>query len=206
MITEDVLKDLVFADAYVDDVIIGSSGDTEESLLVNHNRDLRATLDTLEKASMVADPGKAQLFVREVEFCGHVLREGKRFPAPGKVPPIQKWELPPTLTMLRGFLGLCNYCDEYVPDYAKLAWKIMEKLKVKGPRAKAGSNPHSHGLLRKWRPSTNSSKPSLLASRYIRLNLIVLFNSGRTPTTQTLALCWNRHGRPGCQSAASAEN
>jgi hypothetical protein len=48
--------------------------------------------------------------------------------------------LPPTLTKLRGFLGLCNYYEEYVPGYAQLAWRLMEKLKVKGARAKAGSN------------------------------------------------------------------
>ena len=30
--------------------------------------------------------------------------------------------------------------EEYVPGYAQLAWQLMEKLKVKGARAKAGSN------------------------------------------------------------------
>jgi hypothetical protein len=44
------------------------------------------------------------------------------------------------LSQLRGFLGLCNYYEEYVPLYANMAWRLMEKLKVKGPDAKAGSS------------------------------------------------------------------
>ena len=146
-VMEDVLKDLDHADPYVDDVIIGSTGETEAELIHNHERDLRKVLKVLEAAGLVADPGKAQLFVREVEFCGHLLRDGQRYPSPGKLLPIQKWELPPTLTKLRGFLGLCNYYEEYVPGYAEIAWRIMEKLKVRGPDAKAGSN-----LKLEWTP------------------------------------------------------
>jgi hypothetical protein len=139
-VMEDVLRHLDFADAYVDDVIVGSTGSTEQELLTNHDRDLRQALDALQEASLIADPRKCELFVREVQFCGHILREGQRSPAPGKLLPIQRWELPPTLTKLRGFLGLCNYYEEYVPGYAQLAWKLMEKLKVKGPAAKSKSN------------------------------------------------------------------
>ena len=139
-VMEDVLKDLDFVDAYVDDVIIGSTGSTREELLANHDRDLRQALDTLHAAGLFAEPSKAQLFVEEVSFCGHILRNGQRTPAPGKLLPIKNWELPPTLTKLRGFLGLCNYYEEYVPGYAHQAWRLMDKLKVNGPKAKAGSN------------------------------------------------------------------
>ena len=106
----------------------------------NHNKDLRNVLNNLKCAGLIADPKKAQLFVQEVGFCGHILRDGQRFPAPGKLIPLRDWKLPTTLTQLRGFLGLCNYYEEYVPHYAHLAWRIMEKLKVAGPKAKAGSH------------------------------------------------------------------
>ena len=138
-VMEEVLRDIDCADPYVDDIIVGSTGETEEELLINHEKDLRKVLETLKEAKLVADPKKTHLFVREVEFCGHILREGQRFPSPGKLMPIQKWQLPQTLTQLRGFLGLCNYYEEYVEGYAQLAWKLMEKLKVRGPDAKAGS-------------------------------------------------------------------
>ena len=35
---------------------------------------------------------------------------------------------------------MCNYYEEYVPEYAQKAWRLMEKLKVDRAHGKAGSN------------------------------------------------------------------
>ena len=43
-VMEEVLRDLDNVDPYVDDVIVGSTGDTEEELIRNHEDDLRRTL------------------------------------------------------------------------------------------------------------------------------------------------------------------
>jgi len=77
--------------------------------------------------------------MREVEFCGHVLREGRRSPAPGKLRAIQKWEAPKTISQLRGFLGLTNYYSVYVKGYAWLAAPLMDLLKVDRVDGKKGS-------------------------------------------------------------------
>ena len=73
------------------------------------------------KVCWVADKAKASSFMRGVKFCGHVLGGGKRSPAPGKLAAVQKWPLPPTVTALRGFLGLCNYYCRYEPMFTNLA-------------------------------------------------------------------------------------
>ena len=138
-VMEEVLKEEECADPYVDDVIIGSTGNTEEELMENHEKDLRRVLDTLEQNKFVVDPRKAHLFMREVEFCGHVLREGKRAPSPGKLACLQKWELPNTITQLRGFLGLANYYSQYVKNYATLAGPLMDMLRVDKLVGKKGS-------------------------------------------------------------------
>ena len=65
---EWVLRDLENADPYVDDVIVGSTGNTEAELMINHERDVRAVLETLKKYQLVVDPRKASLLMREVEF------------------------------------------------------------------------------------------------------------------------------------------
>ena len=52
---------------------------------------------------------------------------------------IQKWELPITVTQLRGFLGLTNYYSGYVPHYATYAGPLMEKLKLNRHDGKKGS-------------------------------------------------------------------
>jgi hypothetical protein len=136
---EWVLRDHPYADPYVDDIIIGSTADTPENLLVEHEKNVRAVLETLKKYELVAEFSKARLFMKEVEFCGHVLREGRRGPAPGKLLSIQGWELPKTVTQLRGFLGLTNYYSCYVKNYAEFAAPLMSKLQLNREDGKKGS-------------------------------------------------------------------
>ena len=84
---EWVLSEKDFADPYVDHIIVGSSGKSMEELVRNHAKDLREVLRTMEKHNLVSS-------LKKSEFCGHILREGRRTPAPGKFLPIQEWELP----------------------------------------------------------------------------------------------------------------
>ena len=127
-IMEYVLKDFDFADPYIDDIIIGSTGDTEEELLRNHERDVDAVLSRLKEKFFVVSTKKLQMFMRQVEFCGHVLVDGRRSPALGKLLALQKWELPQVVTQLRGFLGLANYFSDYVPNFANMAGPLTFKL------------------------------------------------------------------------------
>ena len=60
-------------------------------------------------------------------------------PAPGKLVALERWELPKTITALRGFLGFCNHYSSYVKKYAELAAPLDEKLKVGRQLGKKGS-------------------------------------------------------------------
>ena len=51
---EWVLRGLPFAVAYVDDILTGSDGDTEEELLANHAKHVRMVLDRLAEYQLVA--------------------------------------------------------------------------------------------------------------------------------------------------------
>jgi hypothetical protein len=136
---EGVLQGLSNVDVYLDDILIGSVGNTLEELISNHRQDVERVLDRLTQNQMVCSPAKSKFFQREVEILGHVLRDGIRKPAPGKLLPIEKWELPRTITALRSFLGVANYLSEYVPQFAKTAAPLMEKLKVSKEEGKRGS-------------------------------------------------------------------
>ena len=75
------------ADPFVDDIIIGSGTEkmTEDEPIEAHEKDLRRVLSELDKHNMVCKPTKASLFVKEVEFAGHVFGHGQRRPMPGKL-------------------------------------------------------------------------------------------------------------------------
>jgi hypothetical protein len=118
------------ATPYVDDILIGTTVEKGEDLLEAHNRDLHRVLKVLEAEQFVVDPEKAHLFVLEVEFCGQILGNGTRRPAPGKLQAIEKWEVPTTITALRAFLGFTNYYNTYIHMYAQMAARLQDKLKV----------------------------------------------------------------------------
>ena len=114
---------------FLDDIIIGSSGATEEELLANHDRHVRAVLDRLRKEKLVASVSKTDFFVRSVEFHGHVLENGTRRQAPGKMLALERWDKPDNVLQLRGFLGLANDYLGYVQNYASIATPLIEMLK-----------------------------------------------------------------------------
>ena len=120
-----MMKDLLgpvrdCADPFVDDIIIGSGTEdmTEDELIDAHEKDLHRVLSELEKHNMVCKPTKASLFVREVEFAGHVVGHRQRRPMPGKLASLHHWEKPQTISELRSFMGFCNYYSGYVRMYA----------------------------------------------------------------------------------------
>jgi hypothetical protein len=98
-----IFKDFPHVDPYIDDIIIGSTGSTMEEMIETHTKDLVAVLEQLAKYELLVSAEKAQLYMKKVEFCGHVMTMGARTPAPGKLMALQKWELPPVVTLLRGF-------------------------------------------------------------------------------------------------------
>jgi len=192
---ECVLQDEGYPDPYVDDIIIGSTGQTREELLRNHARDVTRVLQVLEEQKLVFDPRKSHFFMEEVEFCGHILREGRRSPAPGKLLPIQKWEIPHTVTALRGFLGLTNYYSEYVPGYAEKAGPLMEKLKLPRHVGKKGST-----FALKWTDeevkALSRSKPHWrLVGSFSQSISTSLKASGATPAMSQSALSSNKSAR-----------
>ena len=136
---EWVLRDLPDSDPYVDDTITGSDGPTPEQCLRNNYEAVRALLKQYQKEVVICKWEKSKFFKWEVEFCGHILRQGRRSPAPGKLLPIKNWELPKTVTELRGFLGLTNYFSEYVEHYAESAAPLMGKLQLNRHDGRKGS-------------------------------------------------------------------
>ena len=105
---EWVFKDHPNVAPYIDDILIGSSGVDLEEMVHNHTRDVMSALETMEKVQLVCSLTKSKFLQLEVEFSGHVLRDGVRMPSPGKLLPLQKWEVPKTVTQLRSSLGVTN--------------------------------------------------------------------------------------------------
>ena len=132
-IMEDLLGPVQYcAVPFVDDIIIGSGTEdlSEDELMKADEKDLRRVFDILDRHQMVRKPTKASLFVKEVEFGGHVVGHGQRGPMPGKLAALNHWDQPTTISELRSFMRICNYSFGYVRRYAELSAPLHKMLQV----------------------------------------------------------------------------
>ena len=137
------VRDVV--DNYIDDGIVGTSeGNSEDEEVLYHYHQVKRVLDVLKANKLVLDPKKCDFFMRRVEFCGHVMENGTRRPAPGKLMAVEKWPPPNTVTKMRAFLGFANYYSSYVRNFADMAAPLMDKLKVGKILGKKGSRHPIH--------------------------------------------------------------
>ena len=109
---DEVLRDLHFSYAYIDDVLIASSTPEE------HKQHLKLVFDRFRQFGVIVNPTKCELGVSELTFLGHYLNsEGVR-PLQDKVKAIQDFPQPTTQCKLREFLGLVNFYHRFIPHCA----------------------------------------------------------------------------------------
>ena len=89
-----------------------------------------------------------------MKYVGHILHEGQRSPAPGKVAAVREWseDMIRTLKQMKSFLGICNWYSIYIPNYASLAAPLMDSLagKYKYDPEKHSSKVPAHKQTLTW--------------------------------------------------------
>ncbi|KAM4067108.1 reverse transcriptase (RNA-dependent DNA polymerase) [Hirsutella rhossiliensis] len=104
---------LHFARAYLDDVLIYSSGSKAD-----HEAKVRRVLQALADAGLHLDPAKCEKGIA----CD-----------PEKQRAIREWEAPTTVKGVRSFLGFANYYRIFIPDYAKITQSLDALLRKELP-------------------------------------------------------------------------
>jgi hypothetical protein len=64
-----------------------------------------------------------------LKILGNIVSDGMVKPDPEKVTAIKEYKLLTTIQELRSFLGLANYCRDYIPNYAKKTITLNDMLK-----------------------------------------------------------------------------
>ena len=98
-----------------------------------HYEDLCKLFDAVEEAQLTVKPSKVHLFKRVVQYVGHILKDGCRFPSPTKISAVKewKWESIVTAKHMKGFLGLMGWYQVYIKGFAELAAPLIDALKGK---------------------------------------------------------------------------
>ena len=110
-----VLKDLPFAMAYLDDIIIYSSTPEE------HLEHIKTVFEKLYLAKLSMKLSKCHFFAKEIQYLGHILGVEGIKPVPAKTEAIKAMHPPVNPKQVRTFLGLVGYYRKFIKNFAKMA-------------------------------------------------------------------------------------
>ena len=99
--------------------------------LICHAPTFDSALDALSevafrllKANLKVKTSKCVLFKKSVSFLGHRVSSEGVATCPEKISKVQDWPCPKNLTEVKGFLGLCSYYKNYIPNYGEIAFPL----------------------------------------------------------------------------------
>ncbi|GFW32519.1 retrovirus-related Pol polyprotein from transposon 17.6 [Trichonephila clavipes] len=127
---DEVLRNLPFVFAFVDDILVASSSPEE------HLQHLQILFTRLQQYGLSLKPSKCIFGVTTIKFLGFKVSESGIEPLSDRVDCILNFPQPTTLTQLRRFLGLFNFYRRFVPKAAHLLaplnkfWKELKILKT----------------------------------------------------------------------------
>ena len=111
---------------YLDDIIVTAR--TFDEMINN----LSKVFDRLSAAGLKLKAKKCDLFVRKVEYNGHVITEDGPIATSGsKTKAIDEWPVQSNASEVRSFLGLCSYYRKFVSGFAEIASRL-HALTTKG--------------------------------------------------------------------------
>ena len=152
---QKVLGDLSYVCIYLDDVLIFSEDVNE------HAEHLREVLTRIRQAGLTLNSEKCVFGVEEVEFLGFRIREKKRSPKESTAKIIAGYPVPETTKALRSFLGLANFFQDLIPDFALLARPLFEACNKKKLVWTGECGQHFEELKRKLAAEPTTCLPNL---------------------------------------------
>jgi hypothetical protein len=111
---DEILKDLDFCFAYIDDILVFSHSPQE------HDLHLRTLFTRLQSFGIPLKPSKCVFRVPEISFLGYKISCTGSQPIPERVADLQACPPPKTVAQLRRFLRILNFYRRFLPRAASL--------------------------------------------------------------------------------------
>lgn len=108
---------------YMDDVVIPSET-FEEGV-----EKLETFLKILKDANLTLNLRKCVFFKKEIEFLGHLVKDGTIQPGKTKTMAVEKFETPENEHEVRQFIGLTSYFRKFIENYSLIALPLTNLTK-----------------------------------------------------------------------------
>ncbi|KAI0996566.1 hypothetical protein K3495_g11617 [Podosphaera aphanis] len=114
-----------FCSAYLDDVLIYTTGD-----IVDHWSKVNIILKRLGLAGLKMDPQKSEFAVKQTKYLGFILCLGEGIKVdPEKVKAITIWQAPVSTKGIRSFIGFANFYRDFIPNFGRIAAPLLSLTK-----------------------------------------------------------------------------
>ena len=107
---------------YLNNILIYSA------ILDNHYQHLKWVLSLLHQNQLYTKLSKCIFAMPKLEFCSHIISDGKLHAIPSKLSAIQDWPQSTNVQEVQQFLGLASYYKQFVCEFACFATPLQDLL------------------------------------------------------------------------------
>ena len=115
LLMDHVLQGLSFAFAYLDDIIIFSTSESE------HLEHVKIVFQRLREFGLKLKKEKCNFFKKHIQYLGHLISAAGIQPLPDKLDSIKNMPTPKNSKEIKQFLGLIGYYRKFIPRFSDLA-------------------------------------------------------------------------------------
>ena len=98
---------------YLDDLAIHTKN------VESNRKQLRESFEILKRNNLMVKANKTFLLMDQMTFCGHIIKNGTRYPNEKKVEAVKELRKPTTKKEAQSVFGLLSYHRTYIPNFAQ---------------------------------------------------------------------------------------
>jgi hypothetical protein len=122
-----VYRNLEYVCVYIDDILIASSNWT------SHLESLREIFNRMRDAEVRIAFNKVKLALFSIDYVGLYLTKDGIKPQEVHANTIIQFAVSQDVKTLKSFLALCNYCADFIPNFATIAEPLSKLLRKTQP-------------------------------------------------------------------------
>jgi len=121
---DNIVRDLSFVTAYIDDILIFSTDEVE------HEKHLKTLCNRLQSHGLKINDRKSIFFASSVDFLGYQVSANGFRPMADRVAALQNLPSPSDQKVLQRYLGMFGFYQKCIPNYSEVVKPLRHLMKA----------------------------------------------------------------------------